>query len=396
MNEMIKVRNVSKEFKINKRKNGFLGTIVNLFFPKYEKKLAVDGLNITINKGETVAFIGANGAGKSTTIKMLSGILYPTSGDIVVDGMVPYKQRKKYVSNIGVVLGQKSQLVWDLPVIDSFELIKYIYKISDEEYKKNLQMFVSMLNMDEFIHQPVRQLSLGQKMRAEIVAAMLHSPKIVFLDEPTIGLDVVAKLKIQEFIKKINKELGVTIIFTTHDMQDILQTCERIIIIDKGKKIFDGAIQNVKHMCDEVKKFKVVFEEDICIEQLKYFSVKKEEDRSVIFLIEKDEKQIEKIYDYLSNMPEVVQIELENMKGGKKRLHVLTEPDLGEVTEWIWGVSCEKIEDGNYYIYLKDINSQIGELIQKMLNQFQIKDMVIEEPELAEIVYNIYEGKASI
>lgn len=243
MREIIKVKNVSKVYKINKRKSGLFGAVLNLFAPRYEKKIAVSDMNFSIEEGEAVAFIGSNGAGKSTTIKMLSGILYPSEGEITVASYVPYKQRKKYVSNIGVVLGQKSQLVWDLPVRDGYELIRHIYKISKEDYEKRLDEFIEMLDMKEFINQPVRQLSLGQKMRAEIVATMLHNPKIIFLDEPTIGLDLVAKKKIQDFIRTINKKYNVTIIFTTHDMQDIVSTCERLIIIDKGKKIYDGFIK---------------------------------------------------------------------------------------------------------------------------------------------------------
>lgn len=208
MREIIKVKNVSKVYKINKRKSGLFGAVLNLFAPRYEKKIAVSDMNFSIEEGEAVAFIGSNGAGKSTTIKMLSGILYPSEGEITVASYVPYKQRKKYVSNIGVVLGQKSQLVWDLPVRDGYELIRHIYKISKEDYEKRLDEFIEMLDMKEFINQPVRQLSLGQKMRAEIVAAMLHNPKIIFLDEPTIGLDLVAKKKIQDFIRTINKKYG--------------------------------------------------------------------------------------------------------------------------------------------------------------------------------------------
>lgn len=257
MREIIKVKNVSKVYKINKRKSGLFGAVLNLFAPRYEKKIAVSDMNFSIEEGEAVAFIGSNGAGKSTTIKMLSGILYPSEGEITVASYVPYKQRKKYVSNIGVVLGQKSQLVWDLPVRDGYELIRHIYKISKEDYEKRLDEFIEMLDMKEFINQPVRQLSLGQKMRAEIVATMLHNPKIIFLDEPTIGLDLVAKKKIQDFIRTINKKYNVTIIFTTHDMQDIVSTCERLIIIDKGKKIYDGAVKNVKELCDDVKILRV-------------------------------------------------------------------------------------------------------------------------------------------
>ncbi len=246
MENMISVQNVKKYYKIAKRDKGFLQAIEGLFHRKYEIKKAVDDISFSIGKGEIVGFIGPNGAGKSTTIKMLSGILYPDSGDINVKGYIPYKQRKQYVKNIGVVFGQKTQLNWDLPLIESFELMKYIYKIPQEMYEENLQKFTKLLDMEEFINQPVRQLSLGQRMRGDIVAALLHSPDIVFFDEPTIGLDVVAKEKIREFIKIMNQTEETTIIFTTHDMQDIEKVCNRLIIIDAGKKVYDGGIEEIK------------------------------------------------------------------------------------------------------------------------------------------------------
>lgn len=246
MENMISVKNVKKYYKIAKRDKGFWQSLGSLFHRKYETKKAVNDISFTIEKGEIVGFIGPNGAGKSTTIKMLSGILYPDDGEIKVKGYVPYKQRKQYVKNIGVVFGQKTQLNWDLPLIESFELMKYIYKIPQKLYEENLEKFTKLLDMETFINQPVRQLSLGQRMRGDIVAALLHSPDIVFFDEPTIGLDVVAKEKIREFIKFMNQTEKTTIIFTTHDMQDIEKVCNRLIIIDSGKKVFDGGIDEIK------------------------------------------------------------------------------------------------------------------------------------------------------
>ncbi|MCQ2526611.1 MAG: ATP-binding cassette domain-containing protein [Lachnospiraceae bacterium] len=242
----IDVEQVSKSFRINKRSAGVAGMLMNLVAPKYEKKQAVKDISFQIEKGEMVGFIGPNGAGKSTTIKMLSGILYPDSGKISVNGYIPYKQRKEYVARIGVVFGQKSQLQWDLPVIDSFELLKAIYSIKEDVYKKNLNRFVDMLDMGGFVNQPVRQLSLGQRMRADIVAALLHSPEIVFFDEPTIGVDVLGKETIREFIRELNAQDQVTMLFTTHDMQDIEKTCNRLIIIDKGSKMYDGSLQSIR------------------------------------------------------------------------------------------------------------------------------------------------------
>lgn len=255
----IEVRNVSKTFKISKRRSGVPGMLANLFMPKYEKKEAVKNISFNIEKGEMAGFIGPNGAGKSTTIKMLSGILYPDSGEINVDGYIPYKQRKSYVGRIGVVFGQKSQLQWDLPVIDSFELLKAIYSVPDDVYKKNLGRFTEMLDMSEFIDRPVRQLSLGQKMRADIVAALIHSPEIVFFDEPTIGVDVVGKETIRSFIRELNGQDNVTMIFTTHDMQDIEKTCKRLIIIDEGEKVYDGTLSGIRQKYGTSRQLDVEF-----------------------------------------------------------------------------------------------------------------------------------------
>ena len=255
----IEVRNVSKTFKISKRRSGVPSMLANLFMPKYEKKEAVKNISFDIEKGEMAGFIGPNGAGKSTTIKMLSGILYPDSGEINVDGYIPYKQRKSYVGRIGVVFGQKSQLQWDLPVIDSFELLKAIYSVPDDVYKKNLARFTEMLDMSEFIDRPVRQLSLGQKMRADIVAALIHSPEIVFFDEPTIGVDVVGKETIRSFIRELNGQDNVTMIFTTHDMQDIEKTCKRLIIIDEGEKVYDGTLSGIRQKYGTSRQLDVEF-----------------------------------------------------------------------------------------------------------------------------------------
>lgn len=273
MDNIIEVKNIKKYYKIAKRGKGLGATIANLFHRKYEVKKAVNDISFSIKKGEIVGFIGPNGAGKSTTIKMLSGILYPDEGEIKINGYIPYKQRKQYVKNIGVVFGQKSQLNWDLPLIESFELMKYIYKIPQEVYDKNLDKFTELLEMKDFIHQPVRQLSLGQRMRGDIVAALLHSPEIVFFDEPTIGLDVVAKEKIRDFVKYMNETEQTTIIFTTHDMQDIEKVCDRLIIIDTGKKIYDGSIAEIKNKYTNSKTIEIWLEDGK--KEVKTFDVNK-------------------------------------------------------------------------------------------------------------------------
>ena len=270
---MIEVEGLKKYYKIAKRDKGLMQTMRGLFKRKYEIRKAVDDISFQIKKGEIVGFIGPNGAGKSTTIKMLSGILYPDEGKLGVNGFVPYKQRKQYVKNIGVVFGQKTQLNWDLPLIESFELMKFIYKIPQKKYEENLHKFVKLLDMEDFINQPVRQLSLGQRMRGDIVAALLHSPEVVFLDEPTIGLDVVAKEKIRDFIKYMNKTEQTTIIFTTHDMQDIEKVCDRLIIIDFGKKVYDGSIDEIKTKYAYSKTVEMLLEDGT--KQVQTFDVRK-------------------------------------------------------------------------------------------------------------------------
>jgi len=206
----------------------------------------VDGINLSIDEGEFVGYIGPNGAGKSTTIKMMTGILVPTSGEIVAAGYRPYQDRTRYTKSIGVVFGQRTQLWWDIAVIESFKLLRRIYDVSEEDFAACLDIFKNLLGLDEFLHTPVRKLSLGQRMRCDIAAALLHKPKILFLDEPTIGLDVVAKDRIREFLKEINKTFRTTILLTTHDLQDIEELCRRIVIIDHGKLLYDGSLDELR------------------------------------------------------------------------------------------------------------------------------------------------------
>ncbi len=297
----IEVKSVSKTFRINKRKSGVTGMLANLFVPKYEKKEAVKDLDFVIGQGEMVGFIGPNGAGKSTTIKMLSGILFPESGEIRVGGFIPYKQRKAYVGSIGVVFGQKSQLQWDLPVIDSFELLKAIYRVPDETYRKNLSRYTEMLDMGGFLNQPVRQLSLGQRMRADIVAALLHSPKIVFFDEPTIGVDVVGKETIRNFICELNSQDNVTMLFTTHDMQDIEKTCDRLIIIDKGSKVYDGTLPGIRERYGTTRQLDVEFAGPQEVAPIRHVEIVDLDNNKKRFIFESHEVHINELMNLLLN-----------------------------------------------------------------------------------------------
>jgi len=242
---IIKAKNLSKTFKIYERGDGVKGYLKSFISREYREVDAVKDLNLEIDEGEIIGYIGSNGAGKSTTVKMLTGILEPSSGNIEVNGLNPHKERKKNAMNIGVVFGQKTQLWWDLPVKESFKLLKQIYEVSDQEYEERMQEFTEVLDLDEFLDQPVRKLSLGQKMRCELAASFLHNPPIVYLDEPTIGLDVSVKEKIREFIKKKNREEKTTVMLTTHDIGDIEDLCERIVVLDKGLKIYDGQLDSL-------------------------------------------------------------------------------------------------------------------------------------------------------
>ena len=243
---IIQVTNLSKVFRVLKRKPGFMGGLRTLFSTDYQEVRAVHEISFAIAPGELVGYIGPNGAGKSTTIKILTGILYPSSGDVVVAGLVPYRERTRNGKQIGVIFGQRSQLLWDIPPRDSFDLMRRMYAIPSDRYRTNLQLFTDMLDLGELLDRPVRLLSLGQRMRCELVAALLHDPKVVYLDEPTIGLDVVAKERIREFIQHLNQQRSVTIMLTTHDMADIEKLCKRVIIIDKGQLIYDGGLSAIK------------------------------------------------------------------------------------------------------------------------------------------------------
>ncbi|MBQ8597731.1 MAG: ABC transporter ATP-binding protein [Lachnospiraceae bacterium] len=256
---MITLEHVRKTYKVSKRDAGFLSACKSLFHKEYELIHALDDVSFTISDGEMVGYIGPNGAGKSSTIKILSGILTPEEGTCLVGGLIPWKNRIEHVKNIGVVFGQRTQLWWDVPVMDSFELLKEIYSVDKSVYRHNLEQLTEMLNLSDLLKTPVRQLSLGQRMRCEIAASLLHDPKILFLDEPTIGLDAVSKLAVRDFILKLNKEKKTTVILTTHDMQDIEALTNRVILIGKGKVLLDGTIDDIKKGQDNTEEALAAF-----------------------------------------------------------------------------------------------------------------------------------------
>jgi len=246
MPSIITVSNLQKHFKLYQHRRGLGGALRNLVSRQHRLVRAVDGISFEVQPGELVGYLGPNGAGKSTTIKMLTGLLVPSGGELWVNGRVPWRERQAHVATIGAVFGQRTTLWWDLPVIESLDLLQYIYQIPRQPFTRNLAQFRALLELDPFLNTPVRSLSLGQRMRADLCAALLHDPTLLFLDEPTIGLDVVAKERIRQFIQHVNRERGTTVILTTHDLSDVEKLCERVLIIDHGQLLFDGALEGLK------------------------------------------------------------------------------------------------------------------------------------------------------
>lgn len=256
---MIELSHIQKTFRVARRSAGMREAARALFRREYTEVRALDDISFTIGDGEMVGYIGPNGAGKSSSIKVMSGILTPDAGSCVIDGCVPWRDRRKHVANIGVVFGQRSQLWWDVPVIDSFELIRDIYRVEETVYRQSLDELTELLDLGEILRTPTRQLSLGQRMRCEIAASLIHRPRILFLDEPTIGLDAVSKLAVREFIRRINRERGTTVILTTHDMQDIEALTERILLIGRGRILLDGSLEALKARHSALRQITVVY-----------------------------------------------------------------------------------------------------------------------------------------
>lgn len=337
---MIELKNVSKEFVSPKKYPGFKGAIKGLFSNEKVRKVAVDDISFTIEKGEIVGYIGSNGAGKSTTIKMMTGILNPTTGTCLVDGIDPSKNRKKNAQNIGVVFGQRTQLWWDLPLSESFTILKEIYDVSDEAYEEQMAFLNRVLELNEFFDRPVRTLSLGQRMRADLGAALLHNPKVLYLDEPTIGLDLVVKDNIRHAIKEINEKYQTTVILTTHDIGDIEELCSRIIIIDEGKKIYDGTLENLKDTYGKRRKVSM--------------EVRKPEALQELSLAEQLNKTNETS---------------------------ISETDFETVLD---------VESKTYTVSFDKHKMQVPQILSVVMECTEVTDIKLQETELAEIVKEIY------
>jgi ABC-2 type transport system ATP-binding protein len=284
---VIEVEHLTRVFKQYRRFPGMLGALRSLVTREFTTHQAIDDISFTIREGEAVGYLGPNGAGKSTMIKILTGILVPTSGEVRVMGNVPYQARKHNARRIGVVFGQRSQLWWDLPVTDSFDLHKSIYRLPDARFRENLDMCVELLGMQAFLEKPVRQLSLGQRMRVEIAMALLHEPSILFLDEPTIGLDVMAKDQIRQFLRSVNRDKKVTIILTTHDLKDIEEICPRLLVVNKGSLVYDGSVGALQSKLGNERRITIDFRHDPGALQIDGASLIADEGQRKTFLFER-------------------------------------------------------------------------------------------------------------
>lgn len=318
MAAIIEIKNVTKEFKTLNRHEGLKGSLKDLFSRDYKIVRAVDNVSMSIEQGEIVGYLGPNGAGKSTTIKMMTGVLEPTSGEILVGGNVPYENRSKNAQEIGVVFGQRTQLWWALPLIESFRLLKDIYQIPDKDYNDMLELYKSLVDIEPLLHKPVRQMSLGQRTLSDILAAFLHNPKIVFLDEPTIGLDVSMKAKIRTLIHELNRQKNTTVILTTHDMGDVDALCRRIVIIDKGKMLYDNDIEHLKGFFGSYRTLKIRVDGDMSSEaeviktEVPDFKVSSD-DEWISVLVDEDKSKVLDVLGLLQKTHRIRDMQLEEI-----------------------------------------------------------------------------------
>ena len=320
-----------KQFRTFKRKEGLWGAIQDLFVREYTTVRAVDEVSFTLSPGEMVGYIGPNGAGKSTSVKMLTGILVPTEGKVEANGYVPYRDRMAYTRTIGAVFGQRTQLWWDIAVVESLRLLKQIYDVSDADYKARMARFDEILEINRYLHQPVRKLSLGERMRCDMVAALLHNPPLLFLDEPTIGLDLLAKENVRQFLKEVNRNFGTTVLLTTHDLSDIEELCQRLMIIDQGHILFDGPLDELKRRLWRQTQIK--------------FELKDREQASAV-------------------------------------------EGLG-----LPGVTSERVDELTYRLSFERDEYTSGDVIRRVVEAAEVRDIFIEEQSIEDIVKHIYTGR---
>src|SRR5215472_6088860 len=328
---LISVKDLCKEFRTFKRREGVWGSIQNLFYREYRTVAAVDRVSFSIDRGEMVGYIGPNGAGKSTSIKMLTGILVPSSGEIRVNGFEPHRERRHYVKTIGVVFGQRTQLWWDIAVVESFKLLRRIYDVSQRDFDARMERFNEILGIRDYLDVPVRKLSLGERMRCDLAAALLHNPPLLFLDEPTIGLDVVAKDHIRHFLRAVNREFQTTILLTTHDLDDIEELCRRIMIIDHGRVLYDGPLEHLKQRLLRTKQIK--------------FALKERDQAGGLGAFSRD------------------------------------------------GLEVEQVDELTYRIRFDRLKVPTADLVRQILSAVEVRDLLIEDESIEEIIKRIYAGQ---
>ncbi len=312
---IIQIDNMTKVYKVHHREEGFWNSFKSVFNRKYKMVEAVSGINLSINKGEIRGLIGPNGAGKSTTIKIMSGVLHPSTGEVTAMGMVPWQEREKFVRNLGIVFGQKSQLWWDLPAVDTFALQKEMFHIPAEAYAERLSYLARLLKIEDVMTKPVRQLSLGERMKCELVCALLHEPPLIFLDEPTIGMDVISKETMRQFIKQVNREKGTTFIITTHDLGDLEDLCEKVTIINKGTVVYDDTLNNLSRYFNDKKLIEAKFIRPVTREMLEGFDVKNFDPMLATLEIELQEGEtIQTVINEIFNRLPVKDININNIK----------------------------------------------------------------------------------
>jgi ABC-2 type transport system ATP-binding protein len=329
---LIHVRDLSKQFRTFRRREGVRGALLDLFARRHQIVQAVDRITFDVAQGEMVGYIGPNGAGKSTTIKMLTGILVPTAGDVVVGGRVPWRVRADYVRGIGVVFGQRTQLWWDIAVVESFHLLRKMYRVSQRDFDERMDLFGRILGIKAYLNIPVRKLSLGERMRCDLAAALLHNPPLLFLDEPTIGLDVVAKDHIRQFLKEVNQRFRTTVLLTTHDLDDIEALCRRLIIIDHGRLLYDGPLELLKQKLLRTKQVKFVLRDAAEAARLSALGVD--------------------------------------------------------------GLELEAVDELTYRVRFDRTRVATGDLVRQVLAQVDVRDLVIEDESIEDVVKRIYAGEA--
>jgi ABC-2 type transport system ATP-binding protein len=307
---IITAHELSKHFRVRRHRRGITGALRGLVSSESSLVKAVDRVSLEIQPGELVGYLGPNGAGKSTTIKMLAGLLVPTSGELIVSGRVPWRRRQEHVAHIGAVFGQRTTLWWDLPVIESLDLLQYIYRIPPDRFRHNLDEFRQLLDLDPFLNTPVRSLSLGQRMRADMTAALLHDPHLLFLDEPTIGLDVVAKERIRRFIAHINRERGVTVLLTTHDLSDVEKLCQRVMIIDRGSLLFDGELEDLRLRFGGKRQVVAYFAQDYTEVEVEGAEVVESSPSRVVYQFERREITASELIGQLSERFRIVDLQV--------------------------------------------------------------------------------------